>query len=137
MSLVPLPRMDAGQSEAVAELVPPIRRHLAAAIDHAGRLRRERWEAIAKGMLLAVDAAVLRAYNLPPRLERALLDEFRGEQRRVPFPFTEYHDRDFTPNLPLWMVISPEYAKCNADFLRQTLPKISDPELTAALENVG
>jgi hypothetical protein len=99
-------------------------------------LQRARWEEMAKGLLLAVDAAVLRAYDLPPRLERALLDAFSGQERRVPFPFTRYHERKFAPYLPLWMVISPDYCKCSAAFLRQNLPEITDPELVAVLEDV-
>lgn len=44
-----------------------------------------------------MDAAVLRLYNLPPRLERQLLDYFAGYTReRVPFGQTEYIPKDFT-----------------------------------------
>lgn len=44
-----------------------------------------------------MDAAVLRLYNLPPELERQLLDYFAGHSReRVPFAQTEYLPKDFT-----------------------------------------
>jgi hypothetical protein len=32
-------------------------------------------------LLMQIDAAVLEAYDLPPKLERELLDYFRGEDR--------------------------------------------------------
>ncbi len=44
-----------------------------------------------------VDAEVLRLYALPPELERALLDTFRGVERRgVPFRQNEYFPAHFT-----------------------------------------
>jgi Type I restriction-modification system methyltransferase subunit len=44
-----------------------------------------------------MDAAVLRLYNLPPTLERRLLDYFSGcERGRVPFRQTEYIPRKFS-----------------------------------------
>jgi type I restriction-modification system DNA methylase subunit len=44
-----------------------------------------------------MDAAVLRLYNLPPKLERQLLDYFAGHSReRVPFAQTEYIPQGFT-----------------------------------------
>jgi hypothetical protein len=44
-----------------------------------------------------MDAAVLRLYNLPPELERQLLDYFAGHAReRVPFAQTEYMPKRFT-----------------------------------------
>jgi type I restriction-modification system DNA methylase subunit len=44
-----------------------------------------------------MDAAVLRLYNLPPKLERRVLDYFSGHTReRVPFVQEEYLPKDFT-----------------------------------------
>jgi hypothetical protein len=55
----------------------------------------------AKQALLRIDALVLKGYNLPPRLERQLLDFFRGEKRPVPFAFTEYFPVSFSATIPL------------------------------------
>jgi hypothetical protein len=65
-----------------------------------------------------------------------LLDFFRGEKRRVPFPFTEYYPETFKPHVPLWMFVSDEFAKCNSEFLLENIPRISDPELIDALAEV-
>jgi hypothetical protein len=136
LSRLPLPREVSAHQEVVAKLVAGLRSHLAEAENQNVLMRQAPWQKKARELLLAVDAAVLRAYDLPPRLERALLDAFSGQQRRVPFPFTQYHDRDFAPFLPLWMVTSRECAGCNARFLLRNIPHITDPELVAALEEI-
>jgi hypothetical protein len=47
-------------------------------------------------LLQHVDAEILRLYDLPPRLERQLLDLFSGFKRRgVPFNFSRYFPEDF------------------------------------------
>jgi hypothetical protein len=91
---------------------------------------------VATRALLEIDAILLRAYNLPPRLERQLLDFFRGFKRRVPFPFTEYFPANFGPNIPLWMYLTSDFADCNSTYLLDTIPKIDDPALMAALTEV-
>jgi hypothetical protein len=48
-------------------------------------------------VLRRIDATVLSAYGLPPRLERQLLDYFNGSRRQVAFRFTNYFPDDFTP----------------------------------------
>lgn len=66
--------------------------------------------------LLAMDAAVLRAYDLPPRLERQLLDLFTGVERKgVGCEFRGYYPPGFTSYLPLHMVISERFQQAAAD----------------------
>jgi len=63
-----------------------------------------------------VDAAVLRLYNLPPLLERKLLDLFSGIRRRgVPFEQTEYFPRGFTEleRLSELLAITADWSKTN------------------------
>jgi hypothetical protein len=92
----------------------------------------------AKEVLLEIDATVLRAYGLPPRMERDLLEFFRGAKRRrpVPFVFTEYFPESFVPAIPLWMYLSPDYKKCSVDFFLKHAPAITDPALSDALKEV-
>ena len=52
-------------------------------------------------MLMKIDGLVLKAYDFPPRLERRLLEFFRGYARAVPFDFPEYYPEDFRPCIPL------------------------------------
>jgi type I restriction-modification system DNA methylase subunit len=94
-------------------------------------------EVRARAALLAVDAFVLKSYQLPPRMERQLLDAFQGVARPVPFGFTEYFQEGFASNIPLWMYLTPEYAKCSSQFLLAHIPQITDPVLVEALEEVA
>jgi len=66
--------------------------------------------------LLEMDAAVLQAYNLPPRLERQLLDFFAGVERKgVGCEFTGYYPPGFTSFFPLHYVISDSFKRAAAD----------------------
>jgi hypothetical protein len=60
-------------------------------------------------LLVEVDAAVLEAYDLPPRLERRLLEFFRGHEseRRVGHAFDGWLPADFTAYIPLHEYIGP------------------------------
>lgn len=60
-------------------------------------------------LLVEIDAEVLRAYDLPPRLERRLLEFFRGHEheRRVEPPFSGWLPEDFTAYMPLHEYLGP------------------------------
>ena len=69
-----------------------------------------------KRALLAMDAAVLRAYDLPPRLERQLLDLFTGLERKgVGCGFRGYYPPGFTSYMPLHVLISDQFERAAAD----------------------
>jgi len=51
--------------------------------------------------LMKIDGLILKAYDLPPRLERKLLELFRGHLRPVPFDFPDYFPDYFRPCIPL------------------------------------
>lgn len=69
-----------------------------------------------KQALLALDAGVLKLYDLPPRLERQLLDLFAGVERKgVGCDFRSYYPPGFTSYLPLHMVISERFQRAAAD----------------------
>jgi hypothetical protein len=94
-------------------------------------------EPAAKRILLQLDAEILKAYKLSPRLERLLLDYFRDAKRPVPFEFGDYFPADFTATIPLWQYISADFARCTGQNLLNSLPKITDPALVEMLENAG
>jgi hypothetical protein len=52
-------------------------------------------------LLTQIDAAVLNAYDLPPRLERQLLDYFRNAVRPAAHSWQHWNDSDATPGLTL------------------------------------
>lgn len=80
-------------------------------------------DAEVRAALLEMDAAVLRAYDLPPRLERQLLDLFTGVERKGvglddaqgKSTFRGYYPPGFTSALPLHMVISEQFERARAD----------------------
>ncbi len=134
---VPLPLLDALQ---VSTLEGLVEQYVSAVIGSPDS-RLELWNPVgspnrARRVLLEIDAIILKGYNLPPRLERELLDFFRDEKRPVPFEFGDYFPEDFTPTIPLWMYISEEFQKCTAGHLLKTIPKITDPVLIEALSEV-
>jgi hypothetical protein len=131
---IPVPHFDRSETDRLTSLVRELREHLTP--DENELLNREAWERQARELVLRIDAEVLRQYDLPPRLEKVLLDGFQGEQRRVPFPFTGYYEAEFSPQLPLWILKSKGFTRCSASFLRENVPQITDPSLVAALEEV-
>ncbi len=60
-------------------------------------------------LLVESDAEVLKAYDLPPRLERRLLELFRGQEHRRPVGhrFDGWIPEDFTAFIPLHEFIGP------------------------------
>jgi hypothetical protein len=52
-------------------------------------------------LLTRIDAAVLEAYDLPPRLEQQLLEYFRGAERPVAHPWMHWDDINPMPGLRL------------------------------------
>ena len=69
-----------------------------------------------KQALLALDAEVLKLYDLPPRLERQLLDLFTDVERKgVGCDFRSYYPPGFTSYLPLHMLLSDRFQRAAAD----------------------
>ena len=72
----------------------------------------------AHAALLRIDALVLKGYDLPSRIERKLLDFFRGQRRPVPFQFGDYFPADFEPSFSLSDYISEEFRLSTAGAFR-------------------
>jgi hypothetical protein len=81
--------------------------------------------ATARNLMLRVDAEVLGLYDLPPRLERQILDLFAGWERQgVPFVFDRYYPDDYEPCFLLREYLSSAYSRSTAGYLRnQTEPR--------------
>lgn len=89
-----------------------------------------------KQCLLAIDAEVLRLYNLPPRLEKQLLDFFAGYQRKgVDFKFDRYYEEDFGSYIPLHIYISEEFKNSNIEKVKEWIEKNRTPEVIKAFDN--
>jgi hypothetical protein len=137
LTQIPLPSLTAAQGVALDRLVQEYRRtaDMPDDIFSTPRASVPREDALRR-ICLEIDAILLKAYNLSPRVERSLLDFFQGDQRRVPFSFAEYFPPDFKPTIPLWMYISDDFRRCRADYLMSRLPQITDPVLVDALTEV-
>ncbi|MCD6199866.1 MAG: hypothetical protein J7K15_15070 [Deltaproteobacteria bacterium] len=73
--------------------------------------------------LMEIDALILKAYDLPPRLERKLLDFFRGHPRPVPFDFPDYYPKDFNPYIPLYKYLEMDLKQARAgELLKKITP---------------
>jgi hypothetical protein len=74
-------------------------------------------------ILRSLDAALLTGYDLPPRLERMLLDYFGDSKRTTRFPFRRYFPASFKPCFSLQEYISAEFQLGTAgEFRRNAEP---------------
>ena len=91
-------------------------------------------ETAARRHLVALDAEVLRLYDLSPKQERELLDLFTGHRRAgVPFQFDRYIPGEFEPWLRLHEYLSEDFQRSTAGALREAHRDIHSPELDEAL----
>ena len=130
---LPMPSLDALRNEKVNELA----QNLNNLIDkYKSELVDDKAKNIIKKAVLQLDAAVLKAYDLPPRLERQLLDTFQGHKRPLPFDikFEWYYPEGMDAAIPLHILLSQEFKESSADKVKKRLKAIDDPEVTAMLK---
>jgi hypothetical protein len=65
----------------------------------------------AERLLKEIDAAILDAYQMPPRLERQLLDYFNDNDRRVGHLFHNYYPATFDVYVPLSQYLDPQFSR--------------------------
>jgi hypothetical protein len=80
-------------------------------------------------LLFKIDAAVLAAYDLPPRLERQLLEYFRGSQRPVLHQWDHWLPEGLNAAVPLSELVSRNYTKLTGDWLLRVCRPLSNDEL--------
>ncbi|MBM3550237.1 MAG: SAM-dependent DNA methyltransferase [Alphaproteobacteria bacterium] len=82
-------------------------------------------------LLIDIDAEVLRAYDLPPRLERRLLEFFRGHERerRIDTPFKGWLPEDFTAYVPLHEYYGPLVEKNRGAWALETFTPAPEGEV--------
>jgi hypothetical protein len=87
--------------------------------------------------LLDMDAAVLRAYNLPPRLEHELLSFFWGMERKgVGCDFRGYYPPDARPFVPLQRFISERFQRATAGEITARYQPVRSKAALAAIDAV-
>jgi hypothetical protein len=86
--------------------------------------------------LLSIDAFVLAAYDLAPRMERMLLRQFAGQARQVPFRFDRFYP-DAVPALPLREFVGGVLERAQWPRLAPAFERISQADGEAVWENIG
>jgi hypothetical protein len=131
---IPIPRFTDSHIQSVVSLV------------HAYHSYRDQWlaqpsrsdyfERLCREIMLQIDAEVLAAYELPPRLERELLDYFAGHERPGPVKFDRYYPPDFRPAIPLRDYISTEFRSSTVRSTLERLPVLHDPVISDMVEDL-
>ena len=89
----------------------------------------------AKRRMLAIDAEVMRLYDLPPKLEWQVLNLFDGDKRKgVDFDFYRYYPEGFESWIPLHEYLSEEYQRSTPSFVNEWVEKNRSPEVVRALK---
>jgi hypothetical protein len=131
MRKLPVPNATITQMQYIAQLA----RSYLDLMNQSGLQSSDR-DLTARSTLLRLDAEVLRLYDLPPRLERELLDLFAGHQRAgVPFGFERYYPDGFQPWFSLHEYLSPEYQASTAGVLRSRKPTKPPEVLLTAIHH--
>ncbi len=73
--------------------------------------------------LMEIDGLILKAYDLPLRHERKLLDFFRGYPRPVPFGFPDYYPEGLAPYISLHKYLELDLKQASAgELLKRITP---------------
>jgi len=84
-----------------------------------------------------IDAAVLEAYDLPPRLEHELLEHFRGSHRPVAQDWQHWYPEDFRAFIPLHRYLSNEYKMATSGWALDVFKPLPESEASAIREYLG
>ena len=91
-----------------------------------------------RAALVRMDAEVLKLYDLPPRLERQLLDLFESVKRKgVGCKFRGYYPPDLDAYVPLHELISEDYARSTLGAFREHAPLDPSSPVLAALRSAA
>ena len=107
---IPIPILTASQSAEIGALVKR----------YQYSVKIEDWGEAAH-TLMKIDAGVLDGYRMPPRLEREILDFFRGHNRITPFKFPPYFADDFDMYFNLSDYLSDDFRLSTAGELARRM----------------
>ena len=131
---IPIPNLNASTTEILVNMVRTYIRYRREWL--ANPFEGDRIDDTCRQLLAEIDAVILRAYDLPPRLERQLLDCFQGYQRPGPVDFTEYYPPSFKPFIPWHRYISHEFRQAKIKETLARMPLIDDPAISEALSEL-
>jgi len=131
---IPFPSFTAFQTQSIVSLVKEYQRYRTQwreRPEHA-----DEFERLCGDLMRQIDAVVLEAYDLPPRLEREVLNYFAGHQRPGPVHFERYYPADFRPAIPWRLYISEGFRAASARRTLERLPVLRDPVISAMVQEV-
>jgi hypothetical protein len=107
--------------------------------EYIGRLNRPQlFDDPRLGTLLCqIDAEVLKAYDLPPRLERELLEFFRNSERPVVHEWHHWFPENFQPFIPLHEYVSDEYQDATKPWERELFAPLPEDEAEGLRRYMG
>ena len=127
---VPLPSVE---GTAIRAIEAPVREYFAL----VGKCDLEAGTDVqeeARRLLLSIDARVMRLYDLPPKMEKRVLDLFQGVQRKgVDFEFIGYYPDGFESAVPLHEYISEEYQRSTIQFADDWVRRHRSPDICRVL----
>jgi hypothetical protein len=125
---IPFPSFTTPQIEAIVSLVKQYQVYRGQW--HNQPERADEYEHLCGSLLSQIDALVLEAYDLAPRLEREVLNYFAGHQRPGPVRFDRYYPIDFRPAIPWRLYISEGFRAASAQRTLERLPVLRDPVIS-------
>ncbi len=131
MRKLPLPSCSFGAMDRLGNLV---QQYFHLYVDDGEVLNHDVKPNEARDKLVAIDAEVMRLYDLPPRLEKQVLDLFTGWNRPgVDFELDRYFPEGFQSCIPLHEYLSEEFQRSTADFVKRWVDETRSAELIEAL----
>ena len=115
------------------ELDDLVKRYMRIAAHGTGLFSEKAMER-ADRLLDQIDALVLKAYDLPPRLERQLLEYFRGSARPTVHEWAHWFPIEFTPFIPLHEFLSEDYRRARKENLLNVFAALPNSEAVALRE---
>lgn len=137
ISQIPLPHFNQLENGEIQKAVSCFTKHRSEWLNNGHKLQTIANEPDWDLLLKQIDALVLKAYNLPARLERQVLDVFKHCTKRGPFDFKPYFPDNYKSWTPYHEYLSERYSNGTAKRMLSEAPDISDPEILAALEDVS
>jgi hypothetical protein len=131
---IPFPPFTTAQTQAIISLVEQYCSYRVQWREHPEQANE--FERTCGDILRQIDATVLEAYDLPPRLEKQLLDFFAGYLRPGPVRFDRYYPADFRPAIPWRLYISEAFRASSARRTLERLPMLRDPAISAMVQTL-
>ena len=121
---IPVPEFGENQQQLIASLVRQYTEARESWLPEKATTNEDQQRCLT--LMLSIDAEVLKAYDLEPRIERMLLDYFSGHRRLGPVRFVEYFPPTFRPYIPWHRYISEEFEEARVKQTLQRLPVIPE-----------